>query len=156
GRRTAPREPHHPDAGRPLSRDRRPRGPLLRDARTPRAARALELNPDLERTPMAIASVNPTTGETLKTFEPHSPAEVERRVDLAARLFPSWRATSFAERALRLTRAAEILDGRKAEWARTMTLEMGKPIGAALAEAEKCGWVCRYYAENAERFLADE
>jgi succinate-semialdehyde dehydrogenase / glutarate-semialdehyde dehydrogenase len=105
---------------------------------------------------MAIASVNPSTGETLRTFEPHSAAEVERRLDLAARLFPSWRTTSFAERALRLTRAADILEGRKADWGKTMTLEMGKPIGAALAEAEKCAWVCRYYAENAERFLADE
>jgi len=103
-----------------------------------------------------IASVNPATGETLRTFDAHSPAEVERRVSRAAGLFPGWRATSFAERAARMTRAAELLEARKADWGRTMTLEMGKPIGAAIAEAEKCAWVCRYYAEHAERFLADE
>jgi succinate-semialdehyde dehydrogenase/glutarate-semialdehyde dehydrogenase len=103
-----------------------------------------------------IASVNPATGETLRTFEPHSGVEVERRLVLAAELFPRWRGTSFAERAARLLRSAELLETRKQEWGRIMTLEMGKPIGAAIAEAEKCAWVCRYYAENAERFLADE
>jgi succinate-semialdehyde dehydrogenase/glutarate-semialdehyde dehydrogenase len=105
---------------------------------------------------LAIASVNPATGATLRTFGPHSSAEVERRVALAAELFPRWRGTSFAERASRVLRAAELLEARKQEWARIMTLEMGKPIGAAIAETEKCAWVCRYYAENAERFLADE
>jgi succinate-semialdehyde dehydrogenase/glutarate-semialdehyde dehydrogenase len=105
---------------------------------------------------VAIASINPSTGETLRTFDAHSPDEVERRVARAAELFPRWRTTSFAERAARMTRAAEVLDSRKAEWAKTMTLEMGKPIGAALSEAEKCAWVCRYYADHAERFLADE
>ena len=105
---------------------------------------------------MAIASINPATGETLRTFEPHSPAEVEHRLALAAGLFPRWRATSFGERAARVLRAAELLEARKQEWGRIMTLEMGKPIGAAIAEAEKCAWACRYYAENAERFLADE
>jgi succinate-semialdehyde dehydrogenase / glutarate-semialdehyde dehydrogenase len=105
---------------------------------------------------VAIASVNPATGETLRTFDAHSPAEVERRVGRAAELFPRWNATSFAERAARMTRAAEVLEGRKSDWGKTMTLEMGKPIGAALSEAEKCALVCRYYAEHAERFLADE
>ncbi len=105
---------------------------------------------------MPIASVNPSTGETLRTFEPHDAAEIERRVSLAARLFPGWRATSFAERARRLSRAADLLEARKSEWGRIMTLEMGKPIGSAISEAEKCAWVCRFYAENAERFLADE
>ncbi|HEY1435364.1 MAG TPA: NAD-dependent succinate-semialdehyde dehydrogenase [Thermoanaerobaculia bacterium] len=105
---------------------------------------------------MPIASVNPATGETLRTFEPHAAAEVERRIALAAALFPSWRTTPFADRAGRLRRAAELLEARKAEWGRIMTLEMGKPIGAAVAEAEKCASVCRYYAENGERFLADE
>ena len=69
---------------------------------------------------MAIASINPATGETLRTFEAHSPADVERRVARAAELFPRWRTTSFAERAARMTRAAEVLDSRKAEWAKSL------------------------------------
>ena len=105
---------------------------------------------------MAIASVNPATGDTLRTFTPLTDAEVERRLALAAVAFPRWRATSFAERAGVVSRAADALESRKQELGRIMTLEMGKPIGSAVAEAEKCAWVCRYYAENAERFLADE
>ena len=105
---------------------------------------------------MPIASINPATGETLATFSPHPDAEVERRVALAARAFPRWRAVPFAERAARMAAAAGLLESRKQDWARLMTLEMGKPIGAGMAEAEKCSWVCRYYAENAERFLSDE
>jgi succinate-semialdehyde dehydrogenase/glutarate-semialdehyde dehydrogenase len=105
---------------------------------------------------MAIESVNPATGESLRVFEPHSAEEVERRVALAAEEFPRWRAVSFPERAARLTRAAELLEAHKQELGRVMTLEMGKPVGAAVAEAEKCAWVCRYYAEHAAAFLADE
>ncbi|HEY1253032.1 MAG TPA: NAD-dependent succinate-semialdehyde dehydrogenase [Thermoanaerobaculia bacterium] len=103
-----------------------------------------------------IASVNPANGETLRVFEPHSAQEVERRVALAADAFPRWRAVPFAEKAERLTRAADLLDAHKQELGRVMTLEMGKPVGAAAAEAEKCAWVCRYYAEHAAAFLADE
>ena len=105
---------------------------------------------------MPIASVNPATGQTLRTFDAHSETEIERRLALAASLFPRWRTVSFSERAARLLRAAEILESRKQEWGRIMTLEMGKPIGAAIAEAEKCAWACRYYAAEAEGFLADE
>ena len=105
---------------------------------------------------MPIASINPATGQTLRRFDAHSEAEIERRLALAAGLFPRWRTVSFSERAARLARAADILEARKQEWGRIMTLEMGKPIGAAIAEAEKCAWACRYYAEHAERFLADE
>ncbi len=105
---------------------------------------------------MAIASVNPATGKTLKAFEPHSEAEIERRVALAAEEFVRWRRRPWAERASRMAKAGDVLDARKAEWGRRMTLEMGKPIAAGVAEAEKCAWVCRFYAENAERFLADE
>ncbi|MET0618853.1 MAG: NAD-dependent succinate-semialdehyde dehydrogenase [Thermoanaerobaculia bacterium] len=105
---------------------------------------------------MSISSVNPATGQVLKKFEPHSDAEVERRVALAQRTFATWRRTSWRERSERLTAAGGILESRKAEWGRRMTLEMGKTIGAAVAEAEKCAWVCRFYSENAERFLSDE
>jgi len=103
-----------------------------------------------------IASINPATGQTLRTFEALSEAEIERRVALAASLFPRWRTVSFSERAGRLLRAADLLETRKKDWGRIMTLEMGKPIGAAIAEAEKCAWACRFYAQEAERFLADE
>jgi succinate-semialdehyde dehydrogenase / glutarate-semialdehyde dehydrogenase len=105
---------------------------------------------------MSISSVNPATGQVLKKFEPHSDAEVERRVALAQHTFSTWRRTSWRERSERLSAAGGILESRKAEWGRRMTLEMGKTIGSAVAEAEKCAWACRFYAENAERFLSDE
>ena len=105
---------------------------------------------------MAISSVNPATGQTIKTFEAHSEKEIERRVALAAEEFLRWRRTSFAERARGLKAAAGLLESRKNDWARRMTLEMGKPIHAAVAEAEKCATACRFYAENAERFLSEE
>jgi succinate-semialdehyde dehydrogenase/glutarate-semialdehyde dehydrogenase len=103
-----------------------------------------------------IASINPTNGETLRTFEPLSRAELERRLALAAAEFPRWRGVPFAQRAVRMLKAADFLEEHKQSLGRVMTLEMGKPVNAAAAEAEKCAWVCRYYAENAERFLADE
>src|ERR1051325_8760055 len=105
---------------------------------------------------MAIATVNPATGETLKTFTPLSDSEIEKKLQLAWDTFRDYRRTSFAERAQKMVRAAEILESGKEEFGRVMTVEMGKPIRGAIAEAEKCAWVCRYYAENAEAFLADE
>jgi succinate-semialdehyde dehydrogenase/glutarate-semialdehyde dehydrogenase len=105
---------------------------------------------------MAIATTNPATGEVLKTFEPLTPAQIEQKLQLAAFAFQDHRRTSFADRATKMMRAAEILEKEKDECARLMTLEMGKPLKAAVAEAQKCATGCRYYAENAERFLADE
>ena len=105
---------------------------------------------------MAIATTNPATGEVLKTFEPLTPAQIELKLQLAASAFHDHRRTSFADRAAKMMRAAEILEKEKDECARLMTLEMGKPLKAAVAEAQKCATGCRYYAENAERFLADE
>jgi succinate-semialdehyde dehydrogenase/glutarate-semialdehyde dehydrogenase len=105
---------------------------------------------------VSIESINPATGALLEHFEPHSPEEVDRRLAAAAAAFRSWRETSFAERAARMTRTAQRLEAEKARFGELMAVEMGKPIGAGIAEAEKCAWVCRYYAENAERFLADE
>jgi succinate-semialdehyde dehydrogenase/glutarate-semialdehyde dehydrogenase len=105
---------------------------------------------------VSIDSINPATGAVLKHFEPASPDEVERKLEAAAAAFRSWRETPFPERTSRMKRAAEVLETHKARWGELMTLEMGKPIGAAVAEAEKCAWVCRYYAENAPAFLADE
>jgi succinate-semialdehyde dehydrogenase / glutarate-semialdehyde dehydrogenase len=105
---------------------------------------------------MAIATTNPATGEVLKTFEPLTAAQIEQKLQLAASAFRDHRRTSFAERATKMMRVAEILEKEKDECGRLMTLEMGKPLKAAVAEALKCATGCRYYAENAERFLTDE
>jgi succinate-semialdehyde dehydrogenase / glutarate-semialdehyde dehydrogenase len=105
---------------------------------------------------MAIATINPATGEVVKTFEPLSAAQIEQKLQLAVAAFRAHRRTPFAERASKMIRAAEILEKEKDECARLMTLEMGKPLKAAVAEALKCAGGCRYYAENAEKFLADE
>ncbi|HET7564624.1 MAG TPA: NADP-dependent succinic semialdehyde dehydrogenase [Gemmatimonadaceae bacterium] len=105
---------------------------------------------------MSIASINPATGETLKTFQPLSDAEIESRLARAAETFRTYRRTSFQQRAKWMLRAAELLEREKDELGRLMTLEMGKPIDAAKAEAAKCALACRYYAEHAESYLANE
>ncbi len=105
---------------------------------------------------MAIASVNPATGEVLKTFASLSDEELSAKLNLAAETFRTYRQTSFLYRAERMLRAAEILESEKESLGRLMTLEMGKPIQSAIDEAVKSAWACRYYAEHAERFLADE
>jgi succinate-semialdehyde dehydrogenase/glutarate-semialdehyde dehydrogenase len=105
---------------------------------------------------MAINSINPGTGETLKKFEALTAAQIEEKLQLAADVFRSYRHTSMNERAAKMQRAAEILENDKQALGKMMTAEMGKPIKAAIAEAEKCAWVCRYYAENAQHHLADQ
>ena len=105
---------------------------------------------------MAIASMNPATGEVVKTFEPLTAAQIEHKLELAVSAFQTHRRTSFADRAAKMMRTAEILEKEKDECAYLMTLEMGKPLKAAVAEAMKCASGCRYYAENAEKLLADE
>ena len=105
---------------------------------------------------MAIATINPATGELVKTFTPLTEAEIEKKVQLAVSTFKTERKTAFAVRAKRMLKAAEILERDKHKFAHLMTLEMGKPFKAAVAEAVKCTTACRYYAENAERFMADE
>src|ERR1700686_4345252 len=105
---------------------------------------------------MAIANLNPATGELIKSFEPLLAAQIEEKLKLAASAFRLYRHKPFAERAAKMMRAAEILEKKKDECAHLMTLEMGKPLKAAVAEAVKCATGCRYYAENAEKFLADE
>ena len=105
---------------------------------------------------MAIASINPTTGETVKTFQALSEAEIEKKLQLAVAAFHAEKKTSFAERGRRMMKAADILEKDKDKLGRLMTLEMGKPLKAAVAEVMKCVGGCRYYAENAERLLADE
>src|SRR6202167_3177111 len=105
---------------------------------------------------MAIATVNPATGEVLKTFEPLTAAQIEEKLQRAASAFAQHRRTSFADRASKMLRAAEILEKEKDECAHLMTLEMGKPLKAAVAEALKCATGCRYYVEHGERLLADD
>jgi succinate-semialdehyde dehydrogenase / glutarate-semialdehyde dehydrogenase len=105
---------------------------------------------------MAIATINPATGETLKTFPALSAAQIEEKLQLAADTFRTYRHTPFADRSRKMQRAAEILETEKLAFAKVMTTEMGKPIKAAVSEAEKCAWVCRYYAETSERHLADQ
>src|SRR5450631_4843718 len=105
---------------------------------------------------MAIASINPATGEVVKSFDPLTGKQIEHKLQLAASAFRTHRRTSFADRASKMMRVAEILEKEKDECAHLMTLEMGKPLKAAVAEALKCATGCRYYAENAEKFLADE
>jgi succinate-semialdehyde dehydrogenase / glutarate-semialdehyde dehydrogenase len=105
---------------------------------------------------MAIATINPSTGETLKSFEPLGPDQIEEKLQRAAETFQVYRRTSMEERRRMMLRAAEILESEKNELGRLMAVEMGKPIKSAIGEAEKCAWVCRYYADKAEQHLADE
>jgi succinate-semialdehyde dehydrogenase/glutarate-semialdehyde dehydrogenase len=105
---------------------------------------------------VAIASVNPATGATLRTFAEAGSGDIETALALAERTFLRWRTTDFAARAAKMRRAAEILEEDRRRFGEIMTLEMGKPVGAAIAEVEKCASVCRYYAEHAEAFLAPQ
>jgi succinate-semialdehyde dehydrogenase/glutarate-semialdehyde dehydrogenase len=105
---------------------------------------------------MTIATVNPATGETVETFEPHDNAEVVRRVAEAADAAITLRDTTFAQRAEWMNATADILEADVEQAARMLTLEMGKPIGQARAEVGKCAKNMRFYAEHAESFLADE
>jgi succinate-semialdehyde dehydrogenase / glutarate-semialdehyde dehydrogenase len=105
---------------------------------------------------MAIATINPATGEVIKTFQPLAEAEIEKKLQLAVQVFKSEGKTPFAVRAQRMLKAAQIVERDKEKFAHLMTLEMGKTYKSAVAEAVKCTTACRYYAENAERFMADE
>jgi succinate-semialdehyde dehydrogenase / glutarate-semialdehyde dehydrogenase len=105
---------------------------------------------------MAIATINPATGQVIKSFEPLTAAEIEAKLQKAIETFASYRHVPFAQRAQWMLKAASILENEKEAFAKVMTTEMGKTLRSAVDEAAKCAWVCRYYAENAERFLADE
>ncbi len=105
---------------------------------------------------MAIATVNPATGERVCEYPALTSAEIDEKLEHAHRAAKSWRKASIEERTSVVRRAGDLLDERKKEYGRLMTLEMGKPIKAAVDEAAKCATACRYYADNAARFLADE
>ena len=104
----------------------------------------------------AIASINPATGQIVRSFTPLSEAELDARLQRAVDTYHRYRRTPLAERTRLLLKAAEILEADKEKFGRLMVLEMGKTLKAAVEEAVKCAWGCRYYAENAERFLAED
>ncbi len=105
---------------------------------------------------MAIASINPATGETIRTFEALDDAAIEASLARASSAFRVNRERSFAERATRMRRTAELLEQRKNDLGRLVTIEMGKPVKAAVSEVAKCATTCRFYADHAEGYLADE
>ena len=105
---------------------------------------------------MAIASINPATGEELKEFASFDDSEIEKRLRRAEKAFATYRHGTFAKRAQLMMAAASLLHRGKEEFARIITLEMGKLFRAAMEEVEKCVRGCRFYAENGERFLGDE
>src|SRR5256886_6428409 len=105
---------------------------------------------------MNIQSINPATGEILESFKETSGQELDRIRMGARAAFLQWREVPFARRAQRMREAAQILRTRRAEYARTMALEMGKPIVQGEAEVDKCAWACEYYADHAEAFLAEQ
>ncbi len=105
---------------------------------------------------MAITTINPATGEEVRSFEALTGGEIDEKIQHAVETFGEYKKTSFEERSRMMLRAAEILEEEAEEFGRLMTSEMGKTLAAATAEAKKCARGCRYYAENAERFMADE
>ena len=107
-----------------------------------------------EQVSMAIASINPATGEVVKNYESLTGTQIEQKLQVAVSAFAKHRRTPFTERASKMMRAAEILEKEKDECAYLMTLEMGKPLAQARAEAAKCATACRYYAERAGRMLS--
>lgn len=103
-----------------------------------------------------LESRNPATDELIRSYEWMSDEEVERTVQASHEAFLSWRKVPFAERARLMRRAGQAVRDNKDEYARLMTQEMGKPITQSRGELEKCAWVCDFYADNAEAFLAPE
>ncbi len=103
-----------------------------------------------------MKAINPATGELIREYAETPPGDVEAGIEKAHATYLDWREISFAERAGLMRRAADVLRERKEEYGRLMALEMGKPITQGIAEAEKCAWVCEYYAENAEEQLASQ
>ncbi|NEO25591.1 MAG: NAD-dependent succinate-semialdehyde dehydrogenase [Kamptonema sp. SIO4C4] len=105
---------------------------------------------------MAIATINPYTGETLKTFTPLTSAEIATKLTQAQSAYLTYRQTPMTQRSQWLQKAAHLLEANSQAYGQLMTTEMGKPLKSAVAEAKKCAWVCRYYAENAAQFLQDQ
>ncbi len=105
---------------------------------------------------MVIATTNPATGHVEKVFDPLTSDDLEARLQQAADTFHAYRTTSFDQRAVWMRAAADILDRDVERVAALMTTEMGKTITSARAEVRKCANACRFYAERAATFLAEE
>jgi succinate-semialdehyde dehydrogenase/glutarate-semialdehyde dehydrogenase len=105
---------------------------------------------------MAMETLNPASGTLIQSFNTWGDDELEAALQQVADASPGWRETAFADRAVLMRKAATVLRDKAAHYAGLITLEMGKPIKEARGEIEKCAWVCDYYAEHAETFLADE
>ncbi len=103
-----------------------------------------------------IISTNPATGVQIKTYDLHTDEMIADQLEAAQKTWQEWRQVSFAKRSELMMEAAQVLESKKETYAKIMTAEMGKTYRSAIAEVEKCAWVCRYYAENASGFLADE
>ncbi len=105
---------------------------------------------------MALQSINPANGELIEQYEEITESEIDAKLSKAAVAFDHWKNTSFSERTDKMAAAADVLKNQRDRWAEVMVREMGKPITEARSEVEKCAWVCEYYAEHAEAFLAKE
>lgn len=105
---------------------------------------------------MAIQTVNPADENIIKTFSPLTSEEIIEKVNIAQKRFENWKDVPYAERKSLMLKASEVLLNKKNEYAEILTLEMGKPIKQSVSEVEKCAWVCKYYAENAEDILSKE
>jgi succinate-semialdehyde dehydrogenase/glutarate-semialdehyde dehydrogenase len=110
----------------------------------------------MEMNAVSIQSINPATGEKIKDYAEMAPQEVKSIIEKAHQAFLDWRKTGFEQRARLMKKAAQILRGNAEAYAKLMAQEMGKPIAGGRSEAEKCAWVCDYYADNAEKFLQPE
>ena len=105
---------------------------------------------------MAIQTINPSTGKIEKTFDEFSKNKAAGIIEKAYEEFLQWKTIDFSSRKILMKSAAGLLRENKNKYAKILTLEMGKPIIQAVAEVEKCAWVCDYYAENAEIMLDSE
>lgn len=105
---------------------------------------------------MTYMAIDPHTGREVRSFPVHEAGQVRAALERSTRAFAEWKRTPFAARAVVLRRAGVLLRDGASDHARLMAEEMGKPVGAGRAEAEKCAWACDWYAEHAERLLADE
>ncbi|MFZ6663367.1 NAD-dependent succinate-semialdehyde dehydrogenase [Peijinzhouia sedimentorum] len=102
---------------------------------------------------MTLKSINPYTGEQIASYKKHTEKELNEILDQSAEAYNKWKKVSIEERAKLMLKAAELLEKNESKYAKTITLEMGKPLSESIAEIQKCAWVCKYYAENAAEFL---